>query len=109
MQLTKAFIYLQAVMTDRENTFQIPVVSPPGATLKELIDEWGMSQQEVAVRLGKLPKDVSLLFAGRLRVTPDWAERLELVSGLSRGFWLRRQESYDAYIKQVEPHTKTIQ
>lgn len=109
MQLTKAFIYLQAVMTDRENTFQIPVVSPPGATLKELIDEWGMSQQEVAERLEKNPKDVSLFLAGQLRVTPDWAERLELVTGLSRGFWLRRQESYDAYIKQVEPHTKTIQ
>ena len=89
-------------MTDKKNTFTIPVVSPPGATLKELIDEWGMSQQEVAVRLGKLPKDVSLLFAGRLRVTPDWAERLELVTGLSRGFWLRRQESYDEYLKREE-------
>lgn len=89
-------------MADNKNTFEIPVVSPPGATLKELIDEWGMSQQEVAVRLGKLPKDVSLLFAGRLRVTPDWAERLELVTGLSRGFWLRRQESYDEYLKREE-------
>lgn len=87
-------------MTDSKDTFTIPVVSPPGATLKELIDEWGMSQQEVAVRLGKLPKDVSLLFAGRLRVTPDWAERLELVTGLSSGFWLRRQESYDEYLKR---------
>ena len=89
-------------MADNKNTFTIPVVSPPGATLKELIDKWGMSQQEVAARLGKLPKDVSLLFAGRLRVTPDWAERLELVTGLSRGFWLRRQESYDEYLKREE-------
>lgn len=94
-------------MTDKENTFQIPVVSPPGAILKELIYEWGMSQQEVAERLEKNPKDVSLFLAGRLRVTPDWAERLELVTGLSRGFWLRRQESYDEYLKREEPSTRS--
>lgn len=94
-------------MTDRENTFQIPVVSPPGATLRELIDEWGMSQQEVAERLEKNPKEVSLFLVGRLKVTPDWAERLELVSGLSRGFWLRRQESYDEYLNREESSTRT--
>ena len=80
--------------------FEIPVVSPPGATLKALIDEWGMSQQEVATRLEKLPKDVSLLLAGQLRVSADWADRLELVTGLSRDFWLRSQDNYDAYLKR---------
>lgn len=94
-------------MTDRENTFQIPVVSPPGATLKELIDEWGISQQEVAERLEKSQKDVSLFLAGQLRVAPDWAERLELVTGLSRSFWLRRQEGYDEYLKREESSTRT--
>ena len=94
-------------MTDSKNTFQIPVVSPPGATLRELIDEWGMSQQEVAERLEKSPKDVSLFLAGQLRVTPDWAERLELVTRLSRGFWLRRQESYDEYLKREDSSTRT--
>lgn len=80
--------------------FEIPVVSPPGATLKALIDEWGMSQQEVATRLEKLPKDVSLFLAGQLRVSADWADRLELVTGLSRDFWLRSQDNYDAYLKR---------
>lgn len=94
-------------MTDSKNTFQIPVVSPPGATLRELIDEWGMSQQEVAKRLEKSPKDVSLFLAGQLRVTPDWAERLELVTRLSRGFWLRRQESYDEYLKREGSSTRS--
>lgn len=94
-------------MTDKENTFQIPVVSPPGATLKELLDEMGVSQQEVATRLEKDEKDVALFLAGQLRVTPDWAERLELVTGLSRGFWLRRQESYDAYLKREESSTRS--
>ena len=93
-------------MTDRENTFQIPVVSPPGATLKELIDEWGMSQQEVATRLKKDAKDVALFLAGQLRVPPEWAERLELVTGLSCGFWLRRQESYDEYLKRDGSSTR---
>ena len=94
-------------MTDSKNTFKIPVVSPPGATLKELIDEWGMSQQEVATRLERDTKDVTLFLAGQLRVMPDWAERLELVTGLSRGFWLRRQESYDEYLKREESSTRT--
>ena len=94
-------------MTDRENTFQIPVVSPPGATLKELIDEWGMSQQEVATRLKKDANDVALFLAGQLRVTPEWAERLELVTGLSCGFWLRRQESYDEYLKRDGSSTRS--
>ena len=94
-------------MTDRENTFQIPVVSPPGATLKGLINEWGMSQQEVAERLEKNPKDVSLFLAGQLKVTPEWAERLELVTGLSCGFWLRRQESYDEYLKREGSSTRS--
>ena len=94
-------------MTDSKNTFKIPVVSPPGTTLKELIDEWGMSQQEVATRLERDTKDVTLFLSGKLRVTPDWAERLELVTGLSRSFWLRRQEIYDEYLKREESPTRT--
>lgn len=90
--------------------FEIPVVSPPGATLKALIDEWGMSQQEVSARLEKLPKDVSLFITGQLRVSADLADRLELVTGLSRDFWLRSQDNYDAYLKREAEvlSTKTL-
>lgn len=87
-------------MITQTKQFEIPVVSPPGATLKALIDEWGMSQLELSARLEKLPKDVSLFITGQLRVSADWADRLELVTGLSRDFWLRSQDNYDAYLKR---------
>lgn len=85
-------------MTRKErNTFVPPVVYPPGDTLREWIDERGISKKELAVRLGKLPKDVSRLLSGELSVTHDWADRLSIVTGLSSDFWRRKQDAYDAY------------
>ena len=84
-------------MTRKErNTFVPPVVYPPGDTLLEWIDERGISKKELAVRLGKLPKDVSRLLSGELSVTHDWADRLSIVTGLSSDFWRRKQDAYDA-------------
>lgn len=63
------------------------IATPPGVTIKEQLDDYGMTQKEFARRMGLSEKHVSQLINGTVRLTPDVAERLELVLGIPARFW----------------------
>lgn len=50
---------------------------PPGETLKELIEDRGMTQKELADRLDVSPKHVSELINGKVGLTEKIALKLE--------------------------------
>ena len=58
------------------------IATPPGATIKEQIVDRGMTQKEFAIRMGMSEKHISKLINGDVHLTPDVAERLELVLGI---------------------------
>ena len=58
------------------------IATPPGATIKEQLDDRGMSQKEFASRMGMSEKHISHLINGNVQLTPDVAYRLELVLGM---------------------------
>lgn len=69
---------------------------PPGETLRELLDEQGKSQAELARRTGLSPKHVNQLIQGVVPLSADVAARLELVTGVPAKFWNRLEADYQS-------------
>lgn len=74
----------------------------PGDTIKELLEEYRMSQEELAERTGFSPKHVSEVVHGKKRVSPSFAKGLEYVFGIKTTFWLNLQSIYDKEILEFE-------
>lgn len=69
-------------------------VSPPGATVLEILRERGVGVREFADAAHRDVHQVSRLLYGLERLTPEWAENLSSSLGATPGFWLRREELY---------------
>lgn len=69
-------------------------VSAPGETLADLLEERGMTQAELATRMGRPPKTVNEIIKGKAAITPETALQLERVLGASAHFWLAREAGY---------------
>ena len=75
--------------------------TPPGATLRELLEERGMSQRELARRTGLSPKHVNRLLQGLVPLSPDVAQRLELVTGTPARLWNRLEANYRSDLERL--------
>jgi plasmid maintenance system antidote protein VapI len=85
-------------MTDAHATQYRPSdVSPPGATIAELIEVKGIRQNELAIRMNVSPKFVNELIAGKVSITPPTAIALERALAVPADFWLRRDARYQEY------------
>ena len=63
------------------------IATPPGATIKEQLNDRGMSQKEFAARMDMSEKHISKLINGEVQLTPETAVRLEIVLGVPAKFW----------------------
>ena len=83
-------------MTDRElyKLAEPDYAVPPGETIRELLDDLGMSQRQLSSRLGLTPKHVNQLIQGLVPLSPDVAARLELVTGMPARLWNRLEADY---------------
>jgi HTH-type transcriptional regulator / antitoxin HigA len=68
--------------------------SPPGDTILDAMEELGLTQRDLAARLGVTPKHVNDLVKGRANITADMAVRLESVFGEPASFWMKRDADY---------------
>ncbi len=80
-----------------QNQYFPDVVSPPGETLRETLEALGMSQAELAERMGRPKKTINEIIKGKAALTPDTALQLERVLGISSGFWNNRDNHYREY------------
>lgn len=62
------------------------VAIPPGATIREQLENRGMKQKEFALRMGLSEKHISRLINGQVELTQDVALRLESVLGVPASF-----------------------
>ncbi|QDV42664.1 helix-turn-helix protein [Stieleria neptunia] len=69
-------------------------VSPPGETIRDMLDDVEMSQVELARRMGRPANKVNQIIQGKKAITADTALELENVLGLPASFWLRREQYY---------------
>lgn len=70
------------------------IATPPGATIKEQLEDRNMTQKEFAQRMGMSEKHISHLVNGDVKLTPDVAIRLESVLGLPADFWNKLEARY---------------
>jgi len=78
------------------------LLSPPGDTLQEHIEFIGMSQAELAERMGRPKEKINDMIKGREPITTATAFQLEKVLGIEAGFWLNREQSYRKELFQLQ-------
>ena len=72
--------------------------SPPGDTLSDLLDERGITQKELSIKLGRSDKNLSQIVNGKAPITPDLALDLERVLGTPAHFWNSREARYREWL-----------
>ena len=77
-------------------------ISPPGATIRDMLDDLSMSQAELARRMGRPINKLNHVVQGTKAITADTALELERVLGLPASFWLSREQSYRLALSQRE-------
>lgn len=78
------------------------IATPPGATIRELLGDRGMSQKEFAVRMDLSEKHISKLINGDVQLTPEVAVRLEIVLGVPAKFWNNLEAIYREKLIKVK-------
>src|ERR1019366_5163303 len=66
----------------------------PGDILLEALQERGMTQSELAQRLGRPLKTVNEIIKGKAAITPETAIQLERTLGISARFWSNLEAQY---------------
>ena len=75
------------------------IAIPPGATIREQLENRGIPQKEFALRMGMSEKHISSLINGKVELTPEVALRLESVLGLPARFWNNMESVYREQLK----------
>ncbi len=78
------------------------LLSPPGDTIQEHIDFIGMSQAELAERMGRPKEKINDIIKGREPITTATAFQLEKVLGIPANFWLNREKTYREELYELE-------
>lgn len=86
----------------RTNEYRPDRVSPPGETLRDVIEERHLSQAELATRMGRPKKTISEIINGKAAITNETALQLEMVLGVPAEFWSTREQHYREYLARLE-------
>jgi HTH-type transcriptional regulator/antitoxin HigA len=75
-------------------TWQRDWTVAPGEILLEAIEERGISQSDLARRMGRPIKTINEIVNGKAAITPETAIQLELALGISAEFWNSLEASH---------------
>lgn len=78
------------------------LLSCPGDSIQEHIDHIGMSQAELAERLGRSVPKLNELIKGKAPITKETATKLEYVLGVPASFWLNLERTYQDELLEIE-------
>ena len=78
------------------------LLSPPGDTIQEHIDYIGMSQAELAERMGRPKEKINDIIKGREPITTATAFQLEKVLNIPVSFWLNRENTYRKELYELQ-------
>lgn len=74
----------------------------PGYYIKDLIDELGMTQDELAKRLGSSGKNISDLINGKCNLSDEMALKLSIVFGTTIDMWLNLNKTFISKKLEIE-------
>lgn len=84
------------------------LLSCPGDTLQEIIDDLKMSQAELAERMGRSKEKLNELIKGKAPLTNDTALKLENVLGVPATFWTNLERQYQDELLEIEKMESAI-
>lgn len=93
-------------MATKKYSYQPDYAVPPGATLREALEEKGISQSDLAQRTGMAEKTISQIVNGIAPLTFDTAEKLEMALGIPARFWNKHELSYREALARIEAHER---
>ena len=67
---------------------------PPGEILEEELEARGMTQRELAARLGRPAQAVNEIIKAKKAITPETALGLERALGIDAHFWVNLEATY---------------
>lgn len=80
---------------------------PTGNIIKEYIAAYGITQKELAKRIGLSEKHISHLLNGDSRLTEEVALKLEkIMPDISASYWLNYETKYQEYIARIKEEEK---
>ncbi len=85
-----------------KNRFSPNYAVPPGETLLESIETLGMSQAELAQRMGRPLKTINEIVKGKAAITADTAIQLEKVLRVPASFWNNAERTYREALARLE-------
>lgn len=85
-----------------QNQYFPDIVSHPGESLTEKLEEMEMGPKEFAVRTGKPEKTIIAIMNGESAITPDMAIQFEQVTRIPAHYWMKHQLGYDESIARVK-------
>lgn len=74
--------------------YETDLALPPGFTLVEELRARGMTQRELAARIGRPPQAISEIIHGKKAITAETALDLEAALGVPAYLWLRLEARY---------------
>ena len=89
-------------MVEKMNGLSLDFIIHPGETIKEVLEEKQMNQEELAIRTGFSPKHVSEVVNGKKGISASFAKSLEYVLGMPASFWINLQGIYDKEILEYK-------
>lgn len=78
----------------------------PGATIRDYIESFGMTQEDFARHLGITRMSLSRILKGESAITIDMAQRLSMITGTSPDFWIRLEANYSLAKMRAEREAK---
>ena len=83
------------------NGLSLDLLVHPGETIKEVLEEKKMSQEELAIRTEYSPKHISEVVRGKKDISSEFANRLEYALGIPASFWMNLQSNYDKEVFEI--------
>jgi addiction module HigA family antidote len=86
---------------DTLHEIQKSLLSPPGDTIQETLEARGMTQAELAEKIG-LPKEkLNNIIKGREPLSTETVYQFEKVLGIPLGFWINREKEYRRKLNEM--------
>lgn len=89
-------------MMENVNGLSLELIVHPGETIKEILEDKKMTQEELAIRTGYTPKHVSEVINGKKGISSDFANALEYAFNIPTLFWLNLQWNYDKEMIELQ-------
>lgn len=87
-------------MVKKLQVTSLELLSHPGESLLEIIEDRGISQKELAIRTGFTEKHISTVLHQKRPISAEFAQALEYALGIKASFWTNLQSKYDLEVSK---------